>query len=72
LSWLPEAKNLPSGVKATELTECLCPFKVAITFCHSKLHSLTVLSSLPEAKYLPSGEKAKEHTISLCDINFLS
>jgi hypothetical protein len=56
LSWLPEAKYLPSGENATELTEYLWSFNVVTSFFDSTLHSLIALSSLPEAKYLPSGE----------------
>ncbi len=59
---LPEAKYLPSGENATELTDELWPCSVVNSFCDSTLQSLTVLSSLPEAKYLPSGENAMERT----------
>jgi hypothetical protein len=60
LSVLPEAKYLPSGENATELTYQLWPRSLVTSFCDSTLQSLTVLSSLPEAKYLPSGENATE------------
>ncbi len=58
LSSLPEAKYLPSGENAREVTDLLWPYSVVTTFCDSTLQSLTVLSKLPEAKYLPSGENA--------------
>jgi hypothetical protein len=56
LSWLPQAKYLPSGENATERTDELWPCSVVISFFDYMFQSLTVLSSLPEAKYLPSGE----------------
>jgi hypothetical protein len=60
LSELPDAKYLPSGENAIELTHELWPCSVVTSFCDSTLQSLTVLSQLPEAKYLPSGENATE------------
>ncbi len=62
MSSLPEAKYLPSGENATELTGLLWPCSVVTSFYDSTLQSLTVLSWLPEAKYLPSGENATELT----------
>ncbi len=59
-SLLPEAKYLPSGENATELTSYLWPRSVVNYLYDSMLQSLTVLSSLPEAKYLLSGENATE------------
>ncbi len=66
LSWLPEAKYLPSAVNATEVTLPLCPYSVAISFCDSTMYILALLSQLPEAKYLPSGENAIEVSCLLC------
>jgi hypothetical protein len=60
LSALPEAKYLPSGENATEVTSLLWPCSVVTSFYESTLQSLIVLSLLPEAKYLPSGENATE------------
>jgi hypothetical protein len=57
---LPEAKYLPSGENATDLTVSLWPCSVVTSFCDFKLQNLTVLSALPEAKYLPSGENAMD------------
>jgi hypothetical protein len=65
LSQLPEAKYLPSGENATELTSKLWPCSVVIYFFDSTLHSLTVLAWLLEAKYLPSGENTKDQTSEL-------
>ncbi len=62
LSWLPEAKYLPSGENVTEVTALLWPYSVVTSFCDSTLQSLTVLSALLEAKYLLSGENATELT----------
>jgi hypothetical protein len=71
LSQLPEAKYLPYGENATELTYRLWPCSLVTSFCDSTHQSLTVSSflqevkkllPLPEAKYLPSGENATELT----------
>jgi hypothetical protein len=62
LSSLLEAKYLPSGENATDLTSDLWPRSVVTSLCDSTLQSLTVLSALLEAKYLPSGENATEKT----------
>jgi hypothetical protein len=59
---LPEAKYLPSGENATELTDLLWPFSVVTSFFDYMFQSLTVLSSLLEAKYLLSGENATQVT----------
>ena len=60
LSRLPDARYFPSGEKATDQTELLCPRKVVINLHLPTLHSLIVLSALPDAIYFPSGEKATE------------
>jgi hypothetical protein len=60
LSQLPEAKYLPSGENATEVTGSLWPRSVVTSFFDYMFQSLTVLSKLPETKYLPSGENATE------------
>ncbi len=61
LSALPEAKYLPSGENAIELTHSLCSCSVFSNFCDFTLHRLIFLPWLPEAKYLPSGENASEY-----------
>ena len=50
MSLLLVAKYFPSGVKAIDCTQLVCPVKVANSFCSSTLHSFTVLSALPDAK----------------------
>jgi hypothetical protein len=57
---LQEAKYLPSGENATELTYELWPCSVVTSFFDYMFQSLTVLSLLPEAKYLPSAENATQ------------
>jgi hypothetical protein len=65
LSSLPEAKNLPSGLKETERTESPCPFKVATSCQLPTAQTFTVLSLLPEAKNFPSGLNETEDIASL-------
>ena len=50
LSKLPEAKNLPSGLKATEYTGSLWRVNVCRQSPRSTSHSLTVESKEAEAK----------------------
>src|SRR5204862_207160 len=64
-SQLPEASVLPSRLKVTELTGCVWPSRVAISFALATSHNLTVLSSLAEATSLPSELKATPLTASL-------
>jgi len=55
----PEAKVLPSFVKATEKTECLWPFRVTVFLPLAISHKLMVPSPLAAASILPSGLNAK-------------
>ena len=54
--------ELPSGEKATDLTEPVCPVSVRRQRPLCTCHTLSVLSEEPERMYLPSGEKATEFT----------
>ncbi len=54
LSKLPEARVLPSGLKATEWTEEERPERVASSFLVARCQNLMVLSELAEARILPS------------------
>src|SRR5205807_311124 len=54
LSSLPEAKVLPSGLKATDQTTA-CPLRVIRCLPVATSHSATVSSVLAEARTLPSG-----------------
>ena len=56
---------LPSGEKATELTQNVCPESV-VEDPVATSHSLTVLSPDPDATVPPSREKATELTPSVC------
>jgi hypothetical protein len=70
VSPLPDAIFLPSGVKATEYTLPVWPFKVAVCVRVFTFQSLIVLSSPPtEANVLPSGLNARESTDSSCPLN---
>jgi hypothetical protein len=62
LSLDPEANFLPSGLKATERTQPVCPFNIFSGFPVAKSQRITVLSADPEANFLPSGLKATEKT----------
>src|SRR5262245_59470333 len=57
LQALAEARVLPSGLKATEVTQSVCPLSVARSWPLAASHNLIVWSSLPEATVLPSGLK---------------
>jgi hypothetical protein len=63
LSVLPEARILPSGLNATEVTEPAAPVRgwpMGLPVAAS--HSLIVPSALPEARSFPSGLNATELT----------
>jgi len=62
LSLLPEANVLPSGLKATDHTSAVWPWRVACSLPVATSHSLIVLSALPEASVLRSGLNATEKT----------
>jgi hypothetical protein len=65
LSREPDATSLPSGEKATELTEFKCPLSGSPRGAPvAASQSLTVSSYEPDATSLPSGEKATERKIS--------
>src|SRR5207245_7460147 len=62
-----EAKNFPSGLKATQPPRLLpCPFRVAYSCPVVASHSRTVCSSSTEASLLPSGLKARDLTLPSC------
>ena len=63
---LPEARTVPSGLKATDQTALECPLSVARSCPLRASHSLTVLSKLPEARVLPSGLKATDKMAAEC------
>ena len=65
LSSEPEATSLPSGEKATLLTQLLWPSSVRRAAPVAASQSRTVLSAEPEATSLPSGEKATLLTLRL-------
>ena len=44
LSYDPLAKIVPALLKATEVTFCLCPYRLAISVFVSMLHNFIVLS----------------------------
>jgi hypothetical protein len=54
----PDASCLPSGEKATAMTELAWPSSVCRAAPVAASHSLTVLSCDADASCLPSGEKA--------------
>src|SRR5277367_2600266 len=58
LSLYADASVLPSGEKATAMTELEWPSSVCSTAPDPASHSLTVLSYDADASVLPSGEKA--------------
>jgi hypothetical protein len=58
LSSEADARTLPSGEKATALTESLWPSSVCFQAPVVASQSRTVLSSEADARTLPSGEKA--------------
>src|SRR5438477_226477 len=68
LSTLPLARVFPSELKATELTQCECPFSLRNSVPVETSHSLTVVSKLPLARVLPSGLKATDCTASECPL----
>src|SRR5205807_2211793 len=69
---LPEARILPSGLKATDVTGKLCPLRVAVIFPLFTSHSLIVLSSLPQASAWPSGLNATEEAGAPCPLRVAS
>jgi hypothetical protein len=54
----PDASKLPSGEKATLVTQSVCPVRVATNAPSDTRHNRMVRSQLPDASKLPSGEKA--------------
>ncbi len=66
LLMLPEARVLPSGLKATEVTSPACDKSVAVYLPLATSQSLTAKSLPPEAKVLPSGLNATDTTDSVC------
>ena len=63
LSAEPETKRLPSGLKATESTEFLWPWRgEPMGLPLNPSHRRRVLSKEPETKRRPSGLKATEST----------
>src|SRR3972149_11099605 len=71
LSQLPDARVLPLGLKATDLTEEACPLSVFIILPVSISQRIIVLSLLPDARVFPSGLKVTELTsLLVCPSNF--
>jgi hypothetical protein len=72
LSDEPDAIRLPSGEKATDKTQPVCPvngWPSGAPVSESQMR--TVLSDEPDAIRLPSGEKATDETKPVCPrINF--
>ena len=61
----PEARVLPSGLKATLVTDLWCPVRGAPRgWPVATSHSLTVLSSLPEARVCAVGAEGHAHHTS--------
>ena len=63
---LPEARNRPSGEKASDSTKSLWPVNVISSWPLTGSQSLMVVSSLPEARSFPFGEKTTGVRTSLC------
>src|SRR5438094_950781 len=61
-----EAKSLPSGEKVRELTQAVCPWRVASERRAVTSHRHTLPSAPPEAKVLPSGANATWETEPAC------
>src|SRR5438045_3137696 len=69
LSSLPLTIVCPSGLKATQLTASLCPWRVNSRDGDVyRFHALIVLSPLPLASNSSSGLKATQLTASLCPL----
>ena len=66
LSYDPLAKIVPALLKATEVTFCLCPYKIAISVCVSIFHSFIVLSADPLARIVSVLLKQTDMTPLLC------
>ena len=62
----PLANIVPILLKATEVTDSLCPYKVAISVFVSMFQSLIVLSFDPLANIVPILLKATEAIRFLC------
>lgn len=57
---------MPSGEKATDITDSVWPVRVAVHFKVSIFQTLTDISLEPEASFLPFLEKAIDHILFLC------
>jgi hypothetical protein len=68
LSLLPDARVRPSGLKATELIQRVCPVRIRSSQPVATSQSWTVPSAPPDARVRPSGLKATEVTISECPL----
>src|SRR3954452_5890812 len=64
----PEARRLPSGLNATDMTQSLWAVSVVTCFPLLESQTLTVPSLLPEATSLPCEWKATDMTQSLCPV----
>jgi hypothetical protein len=69
LSLLPEAKDLPSGLKDREFTLPPCPKRVRFSVAVAKSQSFMVLSVLHVATVCPSRLNATDLTERLCPFN---
>jgi len=56
----PEMMKAPSGEKAMQSNQLVCPFMTMIAFPDLASHVRIVMSSEPEAMRVPSGEKATD------------
>jgi hypothetical protein len=65
LSYEADATVVPSGEKATDMTESLWPLRVCLWAPMAASQSRTVLSFEADATVVPSGEKATDMTDSL-------
>src|SRR5512142_1479156 len=67
----PEARMVPSGLKATALTRDEWPVRLVTRLSPATFHNLTVASSLAEATNDPSGLKATPWMRPRCCVNTL-
>src|SRR5438477_387863 len=63
LSKLAVARYVPSGLKATPMTELVWPARVSTSRPDAVSHILTILSKLAVARRVPSGLKATPRTV---------
>ncbi len=71
-SQLPVASTRPSGLKATEVTACVCPTRVALCCPVEVSHNRPVLSALAVASVCPSGLKARLSIYRVCPFSVVT